>query len=242
MRGFQRVAEEADASNLIGDARLAALAAALLATFGMASAQQAPASEPRANMSERVLRDADSPMRWIKIQSESVRKAAASVAAASSPPPPAAATPQATKTASAKAAAPKPLRVASAAIAATATQDGIANARGSTSSTVAAAATAATANASPRADNSTDEALVNIDRADPEWDEDLMRNLRRGRVVVRFNVAEDGYLSRIQIVESSNSRLTGPVMGALMQWRFEPITEPRVATVEFGFDMDSGKR
>jgi hypothetical protein len=27
-----------------------------------------------------------------------------------------------------------------------------------------------------------------------------------------------------------------------MQWRFEPIAEPRLATVEFGFDLDSGRR
>jgi TonB family protein len=232
MRGFQRVLEEADASNLIGDVKLAALAAALLATFGMASAQQQPpASEPRSSMSERVLRDADSPMRWIKIQSESARKAAVSAAQASSPSP-AVVSPPATKTASLKAAPSlKPLRVASAAATAT---DTVSNARVATSMP--------TANAAPRVDNATEEPLVTIDRADPEWDEDVMQRLRHGRVVVRFNVAEDGYLSRIQIVESSNSRLAGPVMGALMQWRFEPIAEPRVATVEFGFDLDSGRR
>ncbi len=230
MRGFQRVLEKADGSNLIGDARLAALAAALLATFGVASAQQAPAIEPRSGMSERVLRDADSPMRWIKIQSESVRKAAASSLQASAPSP-AGVSPPALKTASAKSAAPaKRLPVVSAVAAA----DAGANANGATST--------ATANTAPRVDNATEEPLVAIDRADPEWDEDVMRRLRHGRVVVRFNVAEDGYLSRIQIVESSNSRLTGPVMGALMQWRFERIAEPRVVTVEFGFDLDSGRR
>jgi len=223
------VIEEADASNLIGDVRLAALAATLLATFGMASAQQAATPEPP-SMSQRVLRDADSPFRWIKIQSESVRKASAAAAPSSSP---AVASPPPVKTAAAKAApSPKVLHVASAA---TASPEATANA----AAPITAAAHGTT---SPRADNTSEEPLVNIDRADPEWDEDVMRTLRRGRVVVRFNVAEDGYLSRIQIVESSNSRLTGPVMGALMQWRFEPIAEPRVATVEFGFDLDSGRR
>ena len=232
MRGFQRVIEEADASNLIGDVRLAALAAALLATFGVASAQQASAPEPP-GMSQRVLRDADSPFRWIRIQSESVRKAAAAPATPAPSPSPAVAPPSPTKTASIKAPSPRPLRVVPAATVTPEVKAG---------SSPPLATSATPANASPHADNTAEEPLVNIDRADPEWDEDVMRKLRRGRVVVRFNVAEDGYLSRIQIVESSNSRLTGPVMGALMQWRFQPIAEPRVATVEFGFDLDSGRR
>jgi TonB family protein len=202
----------------------------LLAGFGIAGAQQPVAPEPP-SMSQRVLRDADSPMRWIKIQSESVRKAAAPAALASSASP-AVAPPPATKTASTKAVPPK-LRVAPTA---TPTRDATAG------TNPQLASSAAPASAPPHADNTTVEALDNIDRADPEWDEDVMRRLRHGRVVVRFNVAEDGYLSRIQIVESSNSRLTGPVMGALMQWRFQPIAEPRVATVEFGFDLDSGRR
>jgi TonB family protein len=231
MRGFQRFREEADASNRIGDVRLAALAAALLATMGIASAQPASApATPAAAVSERVLRDADSPFRWIKIHTETVRKAA-------SPPPPPAPAPAvvapspAPKTAGAKpsVAASKPVRLA----AANTTSEQIASSP-STTSSLPAAVTA------PKLEQV--EQLVNIDRADPEWDEDVMRNLRKGRVVVRFNVAEDGYLSRIQIVESTNSRLTGPVMGAVMQWRFQPISEPQVATVEFGFDLDSGRR
>jgi TonB family protein len=231
MRGFQRRQKEADASNRIGDARLAALVAALLATVNVATAQPAaPPAQPAA-MSERVMRDADSPFRWIKIQSETVRKAVAPapapapVVVAAPPPPPA------TRTASAKPApaASKPVRLA------------MANTQPDpTASSPMAASPLPAAVTAPKLEQI--EQLVNIDRADPEWDEDLMRTLRKGRVVVRFNVAEDGYLSRIQIVESTNSRLTGPVMGAVMQWRFQPISEPQVATVEFGFDLESGRR
>lgn len=229
MRGFQRVQEEADSSNRIGDVKLAALAAALLATMGMAAAQPASAPVAPAAMSERVMRDADSPFRWIKIQAETVRKAAPPPAPA--PAVVAAPAPPAPKTASAKpaAAASRPVRLASANV----PPDTVA------SSPLAASSLPAAVTA-PKLEQI--EQLVNIDRADPEWDEDVMRNLRKGRVVVRFNVAEDGYLSRIQIVESTNSRLTGPVMGAVMQWRFQPISEPQVATVEFGFDLDSGRR
>jgi TonB family protein len=229
MRGFQRVQEEADASNSIGDVRLAALVAALLATVNVASAQPAAAPAAPAAMSERVMRDADSPFRWIKIQSETVRKAAAP--APTPAPAVVAAPPPAPKTASAKPApaASKPVRLA------------MANAQpDQTASSPMAASPLPAAVTAPKLEQV--EQLVNIDRADPEWDEDVMRNLRKGRVVVRFNVAEDGYLSRIQIVESTNSRLTGPVMGAVMQWRFQPISEPQVATVEFGFDLDSGRR
>ncbi|RQP23105.1 TonB family protein [Piscinibacter terrae] len=232
MRGFQRIQEEADETNRIGDVRLAALAAALLATVGIASAQPASAPATPAAMSERVMRDADSPFRWIKIQAETVRKAAAPVPApAPAPTVVAAPPPPAPKTASAKpsAAASRPVRLAAANI----PSEQVASSP-PTASPLPAAVTA------PKLEQI--EQLVNIDRADPEWDEDLMRTLRKGRVVVRFNVAEDGYLSRIQIVESTNSRLTGPVMGAVMQWRFQPISEPQVATVEFGFDLDSGRR
>jgi TonB family protein len=228
MRGFQRVQEEADASNRIGDVKLAALVAALLATANVASAQPATPPAVPAAMSERVMRDADSPFRWIKIQSETVRKAAAPAPASAvvtAPPPPA------PKTASAKPApaASKPIRLAAANVQ-----------PDQTASSPVPASSLPAAVTAPKLDQV--EQLVNIDRADPEWDEDVMRNLRKGRVVVRFNVAEDGYLSRIQIVESTNSRLTGPVMGAVMQWRFQPISEPQVATVEFGFDLDSGRR
>lgn len=229
MRGFRRVQEEADASNLIGDVRLAALAAALLATVGMAGAQQAPSTPPaRTGVSERAQRDAESPFRWIRIQSETVRKAAVAPTAASAVT---AASPAPARTAAAKPAPAKPVRLAA-----------VAPAQAVAGASAVLQPAAEVPVASPPAAKPIEEPLVNIDRADPEWDEDLMHALRRGHVVVRFNVAEDGYLSRIQIVESSNSRLTGPVMGALMQWRFEPIAEPRVATVEFGFDLDSGRR
>jgi TonB family protein len=238
MRGIHCVEEEASAFNLIGDARLAALAAALLAIFGSASAQQPPPAESsaRAGVSERVMRDAESPMRWIKMHSETLRrseesrKLAAATAAASAAPPSVVASPPVATSSRSAAAKASPS-------AATAKPQRLAQKQEAPASAASEPAAAA------RVDSAVEErSLVTVDRAEPEWDEDVIRSLRKGRVVVRFIVAEDGYLSRIQIVESTSSKLTGPAMAAVMQWRFEPIAEPRVATVEFGFDMESGKR
>lgn len=181
---------------------------------GLALAQSG--SEPAAdNISERTRRDAESPMRWIKIHSESVRRAEEARKAAAAKPAAAAPSP------APRNAAARPVAAAPAA-------------------SVAAAAAPARA-ATPPANEPPEPALISIDRVEPEWDDELLRTLRKGRVVLRFHVAEDGYLSRMQIVESTSSRLTGPAMAAVMQWRFEPIAEPRVATAEFGFDIDSGR-
>jgi TonB family protein len=193
--------------------RMAALAGALLAMLGgPAMAQDA---QPPARLSERVLREADSPFRWIKIHSESVRKTDDARRAAAS----------ATATKPVAVAKPVPVRSAAAAPA----------------SAVLLASAAPAARSEPADSRDADDGavLVTVDRAEPEWDDELLRRLRKGRVVVRFHVAQDGYLSRIEIVESTSPRLTGPAMAAVMQWRFEPIAEPRVATAEFGFDVDS---
>lgn len=197
-------------SSLRADARLATLAVALLAALPSAQAQVPPAgAEPPKGISERALRDAESPFRWIRIHSESERKAEARKAAAAQAAAPAPA--QAPRT-QAKPAVPARIAAAPAPIASAATED------------------------------TSEAALVTIDRVEPEWDDELLRTLRKGRVVVRFHVSEDGYLSRMQIVDSTHSRLTGPAMAAVMQWRFEPIPETRVATAEFGFDIDSPQR
>ena len=197
-------------SSLQADARLASLAMALLTTLSTASAQVPPAgAEPPKGISERALRDAESPFRWIRIHSESERKAEARKAAALPAAAPAPA-PRARRSRPRRRVSPRcPRRPPPV--------------------------------ARPRPEDAAEGALVTIDRVDPEWDDELLRTLRKGRVVVRFHVSEDGYLSRMQIVDSTNSRLTGPAMAAVMQWRFEPIAEPRVATAEFGFDIDSKK-
>ncbi len=209
-----------------------ALAVALAASVpSPARAQtQTQADLGSAQISERVRRDAESPMRWIKIHSENARQAEEAKTAAA-----AAAAATARRPAAKTVAAPAPARAAADASAAT-------QAANATPPQQAAAIKVPEAFASPTPPEDTPEAaLISIDRVDPEWDDELLRTLRKGRVVVRFHVAEDGYLSRMQIVESTHSKLTGPAMAAVMQWRFEPLAEPRTATVEFGFDTESGR-
>lgn len=237
-------------ASLASDARLVALAAALLTTLSVATAQTPGNSgEVPAGISERARRDAESPFRWIRIHSESARKAeerkaAAAAAAAAAAPAPAPPTAAAARPARSPATARAPAAPAAPAVTAQASAATPATLLASTATTAQSqsAAQAASALAPRPAEAEESEALVSIDKVDPEWDEELLRTLRKGRVLVRFHVAEDGYLSRIQIVESTHSKLTGPAMAAVMQWRFEPIPEPRVATVEFGFDVETGRR
>ena len=203
-------------------------AALLLALAGGAPAMAQPAeqAEPGKGISERTLREAEGPMRWIKLHSETVRKSEESrkAAAATSATPPAVRPTAAANT--------RPTERVVAA-------DKAPAARTAANGAAAPAASRAQELAARSPDESVDTAsLVAIDHVEPEWDDEVLRRLRKGRVVVRFQVAQDGYLSRIQIVESTNSRLTGPAMAAVMQWRFAPIPEPCVATAEFGFDID----
>lgn len=191
---------------------------ALAVTFALVTAADSRAqaenvSEPPPALSERAIRDAEGPMRWIKLHSELLRKseerkATAAAASAAKATKRTEAAPSLGKTGQSNSPTPK-----------------------------AAARTPADQRATSSTEESLDSGLIIIDEAQPEWDEEDLAKLKKGRVVVRFHVAEDGYLSRIQIVESTNPRLTGPAMAAVMQWRFQPIKQPRVATAEFGFDI-----
>jgi len=217
---FDGVMDETDISSNV---RMAALAAALLALLGPAAALAQDPSPAPARLSERVLREAESPLRWIKIQSESLRRSE-DARKAIVPAPDA--------TTSARQAGAKPGPAVPRAPAQPAT-----TAAASSPLLVALAAPTSPRAVKPALAEAPEPPLITIDRADPEWDEALLLRLHHGRVVARFHVATDGYLSRIEIVDSTDSRLTGPTMAALMQWRFEPIPEPRIATAEFGFDQ-----
>jgi len=227
-------------------ARRLTLAALLLSAWPVVHAQ--PSGD--AIISDRVKRDAESPFRWIRIHSESEKKAEArKTAVATAPAPPAPPPPEARPAPAPApvhvAAAPAPAPSRSAQARPTAPPPTIVAMATPTVPTSAAARTAAAAApvaGPPAAEEPEDTAegeLIPIDKVDPEWDDDVLRQLRKGHVVVKFRVAEDGYLSRIQILESTNSKLIGPAMAAVMQWRFQPVAEPRVATVEFGFDIDA---
>lgn len=77
--------------------------------------------------------------------------------------------------------------------------------------------------------------LTPIAEVAPQWDAETLAELRRGRVKVRFAVQKDGSLEEVEVIESTDRRLTGPAMAAILQWQFVPMNEPANATVEFGF-------
>ena len=200
-----------------------ALWLALLIGAPSVARAQAPAADQEAMA--RAKRAADSPMRWIKLQADNAKAAPAPPA----PAKPAAASPKR----AVSAAKPNP----------PATQGSTATAAGATPSAAEAvpppvasnppASAAAQADAGlPRAQE-----IVTLERVDPQWGDALMQSLRKGRVVVSFEVNAEGQLSRSQVVSSSSSRLDAVALAVLRQWRFQPMDMARSATAEFGFDL-----
>jgi len=200
-----------------------ALWLALLIGAPSAARAQAPAADQEAMA--RAKRAADSPMRWIKLQADNAK-------AAPAPPAPA------------KPAAPSPKRAVSAAKPnSPATQGSTASAAGATPSAAEAVPPPVTSNppasAAAQADAGLPRAqeIVTLERVDPQWGDALMQSLRKGRVVVSFEVNAEGQLSRSQVVSSSSSRLDAVALAVLRQWRFQPMDMARSATAEFGFDL-----
>lgn len=196
-----------------------ALWLALLIGAPSAARAQAPAADQEAMA--RAKRAAESPMRWIKLQAENAK-------AAPAPPAPA------------KPAAPIPKRTVSAAKPNSPASQGAAAAPPSAPEAVpppvagnpAASAATLADTGLPRAQE-----IVTLERVDPQWGDALMQSLRKGRVVVSFEVNAEGQLSRSQVVSSSSSRLDAVALAVLRQWRFQPMDMARSATAEFGFDL-----
>jgi TonB family protein len=204
-----------------GRAYAPVLVVALLLGVPTAARAQVPAADQAAM--ERAKRAAESPMRWIKLQADNAK------AAPASPTP-------------AKPAAPSPKRTVSAAKPnATATQ-GAAAAAAPPSAPEAVAPPVASnqpASAAAQAEAGLPKAqeIVTLERVDPQWGDALMQSLRKGRVVVSFEVNAEGQLSRSQVVSSTSSRLDAVALAVLKQWRFQPMDMARSATAEFGFDL-----
>jgi len=209
-----------------GRAFAPALWLALLIGVPSAACAQAPAADLEAM--ERAKRAAESPMRWIKLQADNAKAL---------PAPAASAKPAATNAKRAVSAAkpnPAPTQVS------TATATGTPP---SAPEPVAAAAPVASSPAPlaggvqadaglPRAQE-----IVTLERVDPQWGDALMQSLRKGRVVVSFEVNAEGQLSRSQVVSSTSARLDAVALAVLRQWRFQPMDMARSATAEFGFDL-----
>lgn len=178
-----------------------------MALAGLAHAQD--------GIDERKLREAEGPLRWIRLNGERAEQAKAAVAPK---PAPAAEKPSVVK--------PRGSKAARAASAASATAP-------------ASAPITETAKAGPPPAAAEVEPPLVIERREPQWPADLMNRLRRGRVELRFTVAPDGQLASASVTASSDAALEAEALAALRGgWRFEPTPTARSARVEFGFDLD----
>jgi len=77
-----------------------------------------------------------------------------------------------------------------------------------------------------------------LSKVEPEMPRQLQPSIRTGLVLVRFTVLPDGRVAAPEVMHTTNQRMSAAALGAVMQWRFAPITEARTATVEIGFKRD----
>jgi protein TonB len=100
-------------------------------------------------------------------------------------------------------------------------------------STAADAARAATAAAEA------EEPLALVKADEPEFPIIVMRRVRKGNVQVRFDVQPDGSVANATVVQTSARSLNDAALEAVRAWQFKPVSSPRGAIVDLGFDLDS---
>jgi TonB family protein len=105
---------------------------------------------------------------------------------------------------------------------------------GPTAAQASQAAQAAIAAATEEAD----EPLALVQANEPEFPPNVMRRLRKGTVQVRFEVQSDGSVANATVVQTSNRTLNQAAIDAVGGWRFKPVRGPRSAVVDLGFDLD----
>jgi TonB family protein len=236
---------------------------AALLSAPLAEAQTAPPATPETNISDRVKKDAASPLYWIRLNAQKNDSTAAPKAApriaeirpvAPPRPAPAAApanTAAATSTggsstssgpahasgalasaneATATLAAPGQLAPPNAAAASLAGTVGAGMV--APSGTSAADAARAAAAAEP------EEPLALVKADEPEFPVIMMRRLRKGSVQVRFDVQPDGSVANASVVQTSARSLNDAALEAVKAWQFRPVSSPRSAIVDLGFDLD----
>lgn len=254
----------------VGRHTVATAGLVLLAGTSPALAQTAAAPAPVTEeaVSERVKKDAASPLYWIRLNAQkadgATRAAAPRITEVRSAP---AARPQAPPTAAVSAQAPSPRPSAGVATASPAprrepeAEPTVASPSATLASPaplasqaeVAAAAAAATtaaialpsAASAPRPDQmpppddtEDPEPLSLLAATEPEFPSAMMRRLRKGTVQVRFEVQPDGHVGEVSVVQTSHRSLNAAAMQAVQAWQFKPVKAPRTAVVDLGFDLD----
>lgn len=236
---------------------------ALALAVGTAAGQELGDIAGKAKLSdaERAKRDADKVYQWIRFHADKAAAAKSAKPAAAAPAPVAkaavTANPAASPAAKPRAEAPTPAAVqpavaAAAAVAAVADlpAPSVAAAASSqvlpellasaapSSSAVLPSPAARAAQAPlpvPAPEPEEEQPLTLLQRVEPEFPRQLLREGGNGSVLVRFTVKPDGSVSGAESLKASSPRLVRSVLDAVARWRFAPIREARSATVEVGF-------
>ena len=202
---------------------------------------------------ERARRDADSVFHWILIHSDRPRRPIANredkpalaarvkrSARSAEIVPAVASTPTAEAVAE-SAGAPAAVAVQPAQPAVEAAIASVPAGRVETAQPPAATAALAVAVVPPPADIASEvpnETLTPVFRPDPQFPRNLLQNLRKGLVKVRFTVLPDGSVAEPTVLTSSNPRLDAAALSAVRQWRFAPLHKVHFAVVDLGFDLN----
>lgn len=208
-----------------------ALALCWCAAMAPAGAQPATANATsRADMTpaERAQRDADKVFQWIRIQADKPAQrppVAAKVTVPTAPPP---------SPAMAKAVAAVESPAVSTEAAAPSEATLVAAARLVTR-TMASLPFAPVA-AAPEPELMLP--LKLLSKVDPDMPRQLPAHIRSGSVLVRFTVQPDGSVASPEVVQTTNQRMSASALEAVLQWRFAPVSQARIATVEVGFSRD----
>lgn len=240
-------------------ALLGGAAGLLLAAWAWGQSAPAPIPDPPGlAVSDRVRRDAERPMYWIRKLGEhsAAQDRPPPDKAAERPAPPRPVAPVAverpTRAAPVPSAAPEPARAASSALQAVAAA---ASASLPASATAAPSGTATATAIDPPPRLAPAEAPSSQAAAPPAprvaeavtlrpgeilaLPDALMRRLRRGAVEVRVEIGPDGQVLDAVIVQSSHPRLEQPALEATRAAHFQPVARPTSAVIQFDFDLDS---
>jgi len=248
-------------------ALLAGLSFTPPSSHAQAQAASAPAGKEEGAPSERAKRDAEKVFHWIMIHSDKPRKvrdgkdekpatataapAAAPVAASQKPAPARLAkvgegsAEGAVVPVAAPAPAPAPRAVQASAPAAPAVSSVDNEAARMTNAAAAARAgqpqampDAAAPTATATAEDVEQEPLVPVSQVEPQFPRNVMLDLRKGTVRVRFEVMPDGSVSAPTVVHTTSVRLNRAALAAVSQWRFQPLREAQEGMVELGFNLE----
>lgn len=237
-------------TRLLQDKRMVTLLLAVAA--GATSAQQLGDIAGKANLSdaERAKRDADKVYQWIRFNADAAAKPKPPSAKPAAAPAPAAATAAAPAIKPRPVATPAPaeaitaataLPAASAPPAASITPALVAAAAAPAPELLASLAPAAAMSPPPAArpplpePAPINEGLQLLERVEPEFPRNVLRDGGSGSVLVRLQVEANGSVSGAEVLRSSNRRLVPPVLQAVARWRFAPQARAQSAEVEIGF-------